>query len=433
MSENKVLKLIIELKKTFKNNEKISAIKNSIKNNKSININVTNKSDGRTALHWAARNGFIEIVRFLVDNGANINLRDNKGKTPLILATQYNHNTIVDFLLEREDMLCKAMLESCYNKIKRFEYYNRKNINYNNRNNFKNNLKINMKTENKDILINTIQYLIDNNRINIQITDGITIFHIASLIGSKATIERLILAGADINIKDINGMTPFLWAFKVCNISVIKFLLEKYEYLFKDKDIHEYTTLHVACRYGCTKLVEILLNMGVDVNINTKYNTTPLTIASEFGYIDIINLLLDRGANINNQDYMGTTAINMVAKAGKTDIVNLLISRGADIFIKDMYNANILYYACENPNNFELVDFFIKIGIKLKEENNSFRQNCLHKAAISGNINIIKLILEQDSGININEIDILGNTALKYAKDFNNQEVYIYLERMGGI
>ena len=41
---------------------------------------------GQTALHCAARAGFVEIVSLLIDHGAEVDLRDDKGQTPLMAA-----------------------------------------------------------------------------------------------------------------------------------------------------------------------------------------------------------------------------------------------------------------------------------------------------------------------------------------------------------
>jgi ankyrin repeat protein len=42
--------------------------------------------DERTALHWAASSGSTDIVRFLVDKKAEVDLVDNSGWTPLHIA-----------------------------------------------------------------------------------------------------------------------------------------------------------------------------------------------------------------------------------------------------------------------------------------------------------------------------------------------------------
>ncbi len=41
---------------------------------------------GQTALHCAARAGFVDIVSLLIEHGAKVDLRDRAGHTPLMAA-----------------------------------------------------------------------------------------------------------------------------------------------------------------------------------------------------------------------------------------------------------------------------------------------------------------------------------------------------------
>ncbi|XP_028391858.1 ankyrin repeat, SAM and basic leucine zipper domain-containing protein 1-like [Dendronephthya gigantea] len=54
----------------------------------------------KTALHWAARNGSIAQVDFLLANGVDPEIQTNGGYTALHLATMFNHNDVVLLLLD---------------------------------------------------------------------------------------------------------------------------------------------------------------------------------------------------------------------------------------------------------------------------------------------------------------------------------------------
>src|SRR3954451_12190882 len=55
---------------------------------------------GRTALHWAAANGHSEVVRVLIDRGAEVNAQDDTKRTPLMEAAGAHDPTGLKMLLE---------------------------------------------------------------------------------------------------------------------------------------------------------------------------------------------------------------------------------------------------------------------------------------------------------------------------------------------
>ena len=60
-------------------------------------INVKNNR-GWTPLHWAANNGHATIVEYLLTKGAEINVKDNRGRTPLHLAADNGRKDVVALL-----------------------------------------------------------------------------------------------------------------------------------------------------------------------------------------------------------------------------------------------------------------------------------------------------------------------------------------------
>jgi len=60
-------------------------------------------TNGRTPLHEAITSGQLDLVKFFVENGANLNQRTkNKGYTPLQLAIVGNQSDIVKYLLDKQ-------------------------------------------------------------------------------------------------------------------------------------------------------------------------------------------------------------------------------------------------------------------------------------------------------------------------------------------
>ncbi|XP_015247704.1 PREDICTED: cyclin-dependent kinase 4 inhibitor B [Cyprinodon variegatus] len=60
--------------------------------------NVADSSTGSTPLHDAARTGFLDTVRLLVEAGANLQARDKADCLPIDLARQSGHSHVVSFL-----------------------------------------------------------------------------------------------------------------------------------------------------------------------------------------------------------------------------------------------------------------------------------------------------------------------------------------------
>lgn len=49
------------------------------------NVNIKDKSNGKTMLHVAAQSGNFELVKLLIDAGAKVNAKDAEGRTPLLM------------------------------------------------------------------------------------------------------------------------------------------------------------------------------------------------------------------------------------------------------------------------------------------------------------------------------------------------------------
>ena len=60
--------------------------------NKDIDVNITDY-DERSALHLASAEGHLNVVKFLMDNEADINAKDRWGNTPYHEANKHKHNS----------------------------------------------------------------------------------------------------------------------------------------------------------------------------------------------------------------------------------------------------------------------------------------------------------------------------------------------------
>lgn len=89
---------------------------------------------------------------------------------------------------------------------------------------------------------------------------------------------------------------------------------------------HEGTTaLYAASQAGHIKIVKMLLDGGVYVNIKDKDGNTPIMGAIRNGHLPIVKLLVQAGANIQEKNNQGMTAIG-AARLFDTQIANYLNS-----------------------------------------------------------------------------------------------------------
>ena len=79
--------------------DNISEVKNSIEQGADINFH-DSRMEGVTALHEASRKGNVEIVKYLLQNGADINSKNHMGLTPLHIAAFCGENSLVTTLIE---------------------------------------------------------------------------------------------------------------------------------------------------------------------------------------------------------------------------------------------------------------------------------------------------------------------------------------------
>ena len=166
-----------------------------------------------------------------------------------------------------------------------------------------------------------------------------------------------------------------------------------------------------------------------------------------------VRLLLDRGADPNVKDTFGRTALSTAAKNGAFEIVSLLLERGVDVDSKDTFGDTVLSEAVEGGNA-AVVKLLLERGAKFGERDGAGR--ILEKAARSRNDEgkkaLLELLIERGlgpvtdraiifawwdkeardyllakSGRSIDDFDVLDNGELKSvrAKQPHAKEAYI--------
>ncbi|XP_013169499.1 PREDICTED: ankyrin repeat domain-containing protein 27 [Papilio xuthus] len=111
---------------------------------------------------------------------------------------------------------------------------------------------------------------------------------------------------------------------KKCWFKISKNLL-KTSPTTSSRDSHGLTPLHVACIHGKAAIVEILLDMGADVNATDLNECIPLHYAASRGHQNALLLLLHSGANINYPNVDKNTPLHLAVNNGHLNCVKALI------------------------------------------------------------------------------------------------------------
>ena len=132
--------------------------------------------------------------------------------------------------------------------------------------------------------------------------------------GDFVSAKKLIDAGADINFQhSVNGYTALMLASRMDDINFVKYLLSKGAKI-NIKDKYDGNVLNYACLTGQTKIVELLIEKGANIN-QSKYNA-PLSVAARNGHFNIVQILINKGAKIDSKNINDQTALMQACDGG---------------------------------------------------------------------------------------------------------------------
>ncbi|OQR80565.1 ATP-binding Cassette (ABC) Superfamily, partial [Thraustotheca clavata] len=233
---------------------------------------------GKTALMYAASNNQVDIVNYLLEQQAGVDICDNNGVDALSVAVGDCRQ-----LLERE-VLYRLVKSGDINTF-------------------------------RDILAENPNMDIEQRN-----SKGTTLLMVAAQYGQADILKLLLDQNADLDAEETDGSTAFFYAtdggHKVCRA-----------YLDKERSFRERFPLLYHARCGNVAEATKVLDTDCDPDERDDDGWTALMYAASLGHTAMIQLLLDRDAQIGGTDKGGKTAF-MVAR-DKAVFVKLILEKNA--------------------------------------------------------------------------------------------------------
>jgi len=244
-----------------------------------------------TLLHLAAWNNEHELVKLLLEFGADVNAKNIRGWMPLHIAVQENAAEAARLLIEHG-------------------------------------ASVNAKDE-----------------------DGLTPLHGAAGQNAVGVAQLLVARGADVNAKSKNGRMPLHTAVLENAAEAARLLIE-HGASVNAKDENGLTPLHDAAGKNAVDVAQLLIAHGADVNATSKNGQTPLHTAAWERATEAAQLLMAHGVDVNATNKNGWTPLHTAARGNASEAARLLIARGVDVnatsksgqtplFIADVYGPTV--------------------------------------------------------------------------------------------
>ncbi len=420
----------------------------------------------RPPLIIAAHMGQHDIVKLLIEKGANLNARDSvngapykSGDTALLKAAKRDHIEVVEVFaayvkklgVDLQDKLGQTAL-----------WYGSENESFE--------------------MVKLIHSM--GGKINIPNNSGKSILTTTILHKSYDILDFLVSKGADINMIDYGGHTTLIEAISMRhdkNYDIVYRYIEKFMTFKPNVNITKlfqngggYSALHRAARYGFVDTIKLLLDNGAIINIKSlATGGTPLHTAASIKSYNAATYLVERGADLEVADFSGDTPLFTAVKVFDPDMVKTLVKLGSKINVQSKVNVlttplniaimnldpfnhrkaiNIMKtlldnnadvnFSSSNGNtplitasyNSDMIQSIEKVKLLLtKGPNlnlvNDKGETALMLAAGKGNTTVVKLLLDKGADVSIR--NGAGETAMSYAERSGKNAIIKHLTTKG--
>ena len=277
------------------------------------------KSSESTPLYFAAEAGLWDVVKVLIEKGAEVNEIDSNKVTTLMFAAKAGNAEIVQLCIKNganvnaSNLICGSTIslacESGNLEIVRILVQNGASVHE------KSLLGKVIQGGNFDIL----KYLVENGaNVNPPVNSSLFSPLISAVkAGNLEMTKFLVENGTNVNAICSTGLTALKKAAEVGNLEIVTFLVEQGAKV--SSPIID-SPLHHAIKGGNPDVVRFLLDNGA--KMITKENHSTLVYAVKRGNVDVLKVLIEKGAIADSEN--GRIALECAIEARKEKLVELL-------------------------------------------------------------------------------------------------------------
>ncbi len=275
----------------------------------------------------------LEQIKELLDAGADINARNSKSETALMMAAKSGNLAIIDELLKRNADK-NLTSESLQNNL-----IPRSALSY-------------------ACLYGHTEAIRRLMQVGISKENQVTALSLCIKDDTPSALKTLIDMGADKNTVILGQITLLSTAIKAGNVNIIKVLIEA------NVDVHEfndYAMISAARCHDSSEIIALLINAGANINAEEDFGTA-LEQAVGANHFNVVRTLLSAGANlISNRNH---TALMTAAQHGNIQMLELLFESDGKTVIdvqEEYYSQTALMFAAR-ANKLDAVKLLLQHG-----------------------------------------------------------------------
>jgi len=167
--------------------------------------------------------------------------------------------------------------------------------------------------------------------------------------GDLSAINRLIIVGTSVDVRDEMGRTPLLASVQNNQLEAFKLLMAEgadINAVARNQD----TPWLLAGALGRAEMLRLMIPKGPDLKLRNRFGGTALIPACERGHVEAIRVLLGTAIDVNHVNNLGWTCLLEIAILGSDDerhleAARLVLAAGARTDIADRKGVTALGHA----------------------------------------------------------------------------------------